>query len=546
MGQQELVRGELARRELARRRLIHFTEYTFPQYRRAPVHELLARYLEQVERYIRTGGREGIGRLMVFMPPRHGKSELVSTRLPAWFLGRNPDMRVILTSVTASLATGFSRRVRNIIRDEAFQAAFGRRSGLAAGDQVYLSEDRRAVEAWDLGQHRGGLVAAGVGGSIIGRGAHLGVIDDPFKDRTDAESEAVRDRVDAWYRSTFYTRLEDGAAVVLMHQRWHSDDLAGRLLVRMLEEDGADQWTVLSLPAVGEDWAAEDDGRGNEQGVFEERVIEALRSGWWMSRDPLGREAGEALWAEKYPVGVLDRIRVNLGSYEFDALYQQRPQRPEGALIKARQIPVVDGDAVPGDVRWIRYWDLGVGRSSRAHYCVGALCGMDRKKNFYIGDVAMHAAPWSDARPKITRTMLEDPVEVAQYVEVFGQQDGYYQEMRDDDELHLRSIKPYKTVGDKEARAQLWASRIPDGKVFMVRGPWNDEFVACAVAFPNGAYDDPVDAVSGGYQACPGYVSMSEVPQDPGRPSVWDPFHEMAGAGRVAVGPGRQTGRWVV
>lgn len=541
-----MVRAELARRELARRRLIHFTEYTFPQYRRAPVHELLARYLEQVERYIRTGGREGIGRLMVFMPPRHGKSELVSTRLPAWFLGRNPDMRVILTSVTASLATGFSRRVRNIIRDEAFQAAFGRRSGLAAGDQVYLSEDRRAVEAWDLGQHRGGLVAAGVGGSIIGRGAHLGVIDDPFKDRTDAESEAVRDRVDAWYRSTFYTRLEDGAAVVLMHQRWHSDDLAGRLLVRMLEEDGADQWTVLSLPAVGEDWAAEDDGRGNEQGVFEERVIEALRSGWWMSRDPLGREAGEALWAEKYPVEVLDRIRVNLGSYEFDALYQQRPQRPEGALIKARQIPVVDGDAVPGDVRWIRYWDLGVGRSSRAHYCVGALCGMDRKKNFYIGDVAMHAAPWSEARPKITRTMLEDPVEVAQYVEVFGQQDGYYQEMRDDDELHLRSIKPYKTVGDKEARAQLWASRIPDGKVFMVRGPWNDEFVACAVAFPNGAYDDPVDAVSGGYQACPGYVSMSEVPQDPGRPSVWDPFHEMAGAGRVAVGPGRQTGRWVV
>ena len=187
MSSVEVVKAELAKRELARRRLIRFTEYTFPQYRRAAVHELLAGYLEQVELYIRTGGRAGIGRLMVFMPPRHGKSELVSRRFPAWFLGRNPDKRVILTSVTASLATGFSRSVRNIIRDEAFQGTFGRKSGLAPEDQVYLSDDRRAVEAWDLGQHRGGLVAAGVGGSIIGRGAHLGVIDDPFKDRTDAE-----------------------------------------------------------------------------------------------------------------------------------------------------------------------------------------------------------------------------------------------------------------------------------------------------------------------------------------------------------------------
>ena len=546
-----MVKAELAKRELARRRLIRFTEYTFPQYRRAAVHELLAGYLEQVELYIRTGGRAGIGRLMVFMPPRHGKSELVSRRFPAWFLGRNPDKRVILTSVTASLATGFSRSVRNIIRDEAFQGTFGRKSGLAPEDQVYLSDDRRAVEAWDLGQHRGGLVAAGVGGSIIGRGAHLGVIDDPFKDRTDAESEAVRDRVDAWYRSTFYTRLEDGAAVVLMHQRWHSDDLAGRNLRRMLEGEGRngaarpDEWVVLSLPAVAEGWASaglrpaarSGDPAKTSDDKFGERVMEALGNGWWMSRDPLGRVEGEALWPEKYPIGVLKRIRANLGSYEFDALYQQRPQRAEGTLIKARQIRVVDEGSVPEGVRWVRYWDLGVGRSARAHYCVGAKCGMDSHKNFYVADVAMIPAPWSDARPKMVTKMLEDPVEVVQYIEVFGQQDGFYQELRDDDKLHLRTVKPFQTVGDKEARAQLWATKIPDGKVYLVRGPWNDGFVGNAVAFPNGAYDDAVDAVSGAYQACPGYVSMSEVPQDPGHPSRWELFGEGAGAGG---------GRWLV
>jgi len=520
VSKRDVAQAELAKRELARRHLIDFTTYTFPQYQVVPHNILLAQYLESVELYVATGGAEGIGRLMVFMPPRHGKSELVSVRFPTWFLGRNPEKRVILASVTASLSTGFSRQGRNTIQGVAYQAIFGSQSGQA--EAVGLSEDSRSAEAWNLAGHRGGLVAAGVGGSIIGRGAHLGIIDDPFKDRADAESQVVRDRVDDWYRSTFYTRLEDGAAVVLMHQRWHADDMAGRLLRRMVEDEGADQWVVLNLPAIAEEWAGK---------VTGEEVLEGCRAGWWKSVDALRRKPGEALWPGKYPVAVLEQIRNNIGRYEFDALYQQRPWRREGTLIKAAQIKVIDADQVPGEVRPVRYWDLAVGRSSKAHYISGALCGMDAQKRFYILDIRRIPAPWSAARPRMVEVMLADSMEVVQGIEVAGQQDGYYQEFRDDERLHERSITAIGVRGDKEARAQLWATRIEDDRVFMVRGPWNEDFIAEAVAFPAGANDDMVDSVSGGWQMCPGYVTMADVGMAPDVPSRWDPFGEMGGHG---------------
>ena len=162
----DVAQAELAKRELARRHLIDFSTYTFPQYQVAAHNILLAQYLESVERYVSTGGAEGIGRLMVFMPPRHGKSELVSVRFPTWFLGRNPDKRVILASVTASLATGFSRQGRNIIQGVAYQAVFGSQSG--QDEPVGLSEDSRSAEAWNLAGHRGGLVVPHMGRMIIG------------------------------------------------------------------------------------------------------------------------------------------------------------------------------------------------------------------------------------------------------------------------------------------------------------------------------------------------------------------------------------------
>ena len=144
-------------------------------------------------------------------------------------MGKQPDKRVILTSYGADLAQDDSRAVRAYVTGSKFAALFGEKSTLDA--PVELSEDASAKSAWDLAEpHRGGLVAAGVGGGITGKGAHLLVVDDPFKNRDEANSEAYRKRVMSWWRSSAYTRLEDGGAIVITHTRWHPNDLAGELL----------------------------------------------------------------------------------------------------------------------------------------------------------------------------------------------------------------------------------------------------------------------------------------------------------------------------
>jgi predicted phage terminase large subunit-like protein len=510
--QAQRARAELASRELARRHLLDFITYTYPQYQVGRVHELLATYLEEVEYYVASGGRGGIGRLMVFMPPRHGKSEQVSVRFPAWFLGRNPDMRVILTSCTGSLAEGFGRQVRNLVQDQSYQAIFGQLS--CTSPPVIISDGSRAVNAWELAHHRGGMVATGVGGSIIGRGAHLFIIDDPFKDRRDAESETARDRVDDWYRSTAYTRLEPGGAVVLMHQRWHEDDLAGRLIRRMVEDPGADRWTILNLPAVAEEWA---------EGVEDDDVIQAAQQGWWKSCDALDRSPGDALWPTRFPLERLATIQTNLGGYEWDALYQQRPRPLEGALIKAYGIIQLRRHEAPDDnlLRQVRYWDLAVSESERADWIVGGRVGRARDGRIYILDIARLPGPWADSRGRMVEIMRHDGPTIEQGVEVAGQQGGYYQELARDEKLvgiPIRGVNP-KEGGDKAVRANVWASRIPDGLIYLIKDAgWDvDGFIAECIAFPRGTHDDRVDAISGAIQMLgAGMGSMSDVPQDDG------------------------------
>jgi len=214
------------------------------------------------------------------MPPRHGKSELTSRRFPPYVLGRNPDKEIISASYGANLAVDFGREVRNTVASQRFAALF---------PSVRLAPDSTAKDRWHT-NGRGGYVAAGVGTSITGRGANILNIDDPVKDRAEAESETVRDSIWAWYRSTAYTRLEKDAAVILTMTRWHEDDLAGRLL-EQAQIDG-DKWDVLCLPAFSPE--------------------------------------GGALWPEKYDAAALNSIRRVLELREWGALYEQNP-RPSGS-----------------------------------------------------------------------------------------------------------------------------------------------------------------------------------------------------------------------
>jgi hypothetical protein len=231
--------------------------------------------------------------VMLTMPPRHGKSQRASRWGPLWYLRRHPTARVMLASYGADLADDHGRWVRDQLRDHSQTLG------------IRLDDGSRAANRFDLEQPRGssvrgGMVTAGVGGSLTGKGFSLGIIDDPFKGSDDANSPAQRERVWNWYQSVFYTRRAPGASIVLINTRWHEDDLSGRILATEPEN-----WLLIDLPAL----ALSDD-------------------------DPLGRQVGEALWPEQYDADELARTHKAVGERVWWALYQQQPRPLEGGVWK--------------------------------------------------------------------------------------------------------------------------------------------------------------------------------------------------------------------
>ncbi len=226
--------------------------------------------------------RGEINKLMINCPPRHGKSEKVTIRYPIWRLQRDPTMRVVIGAYNQVLADKFSRKARRI-----------------AEGVIELSKERTAVSDWETARG-GGMRAVGVGGGITGQGGNLIIIDDPVKNREEANSETYRERCWDWYTDDLYTRLEPGGQLVVIQTRWHEDDLAGRILA----SDDAPNWTVINLPALA------------------------------LDGDELGRAPGEALCPERYDVEALEGIRSVLGSYSFQALYQGSPTPEEGARFR--------------------------------------------------------------------------------------------------------------------------------------------------------------------------------------------------------------------
>jgi predicted phage terminase large subunit-like protein len=429
----------------------------FPAYQPAPHHRLLAEKLEAVE-------RGDIDRLMVFMPPRGGKSELVSVRFPAWYLGRHPDNRVIGTSYAARLAERFSGQARNQLEDPRWPFA------------VTLADDTASKAAWDIAGHRGGYIAAGVGGPITGSGAHVLIIDDPVKNQEEADSPAYRESVWDWYTSTAYTRLEPGGAVILVMTRWHEDDLAGHLLNEAKE--GGDQWEVVRLPA-----RAEDD-------------------------DALGRQPGEALWPERFPVERLERIRAAIGARAWNALYQQRPTSEEGALFKRQWFQVVD--SAPAGLRWVRYWDLAASTKTSADYTASAAVALAEDGTLFIRDMVRGRWEWPDAKRVIRQSMLAD-AGVEHIVEEALHGLAALQDLRRDPALVSIPLRGVRVTTDKVSRAHSWSARAESGKVALVRGAWVNDFLHEVCSFPNGAHDDQVDTVSGGVEALARRVSWRPV-----------------------------------
>lgn len=499
----EAAQAERARRELARRNFTAFCEYVTPWYHAARHHQFVAKYLEQVLLYIETDGKEGIGRLMVNEPPRHGKSLQISRLFPSFLLGKLPDKRVILTAYGADLAQEDSGAVRAFVTSPRYQNLFGERSTMDT--PVDVSDSTRSKAAWDLAEpYRGGVIAAGVGGGIVGKGAHLLVVDDPFKNRKDAESKAYRDIVKSWWQSAAYTRLEAGGAVIITHTRWHPDDLAGTLLKAMMVDPMADQWTVLTLPAV----ALEAENYAQDEKDQRKKLAE----GQWLDLvDPMGRLPGEALWPEKYPVEALKRIKANVSLTdvrEWDAQYQQLPKALGGNFFQAGWFDIIP--SAPEGLLWFRFWDLALTESKQADYTCGGAVAMDRHGDVFIRDMVRDRLTWPDAKERIAALSAVEGSNVVYGVEGTAFQLAALQELIADRRMANRTIIGIWPHQDKVLRALPMQARASLGKVHLIAGMWVSDFIEEALGFPTASHDDQVDSAVGGLQLIGEYEAILE------------------------------------
>jgi len=428
---------EVLGRRQARKKLINFTEFTYRAYQTAKHHRLIAKSLERVEKGL-------CKRLMIFMPPRHGKSELASIRFPAWYIGRNPTKSVIATSYAQELASHFGRQVRNLMQTQEYRALWGN----------LLTEDSTAAHRFDTSEG-GAYLAAGVGGPITGRGADLLLIDDPVKSREDAESQTYRDRVWDWYKGTAYTRLQPGGAIVLIQTRWHDDDLAGRIL-----EDSSGEWEVLTLPAL---------------------------------RD------NKALWREWYPAEALENIRQTIGPREWSAQYQQEPVPDEGDYFNRGWINYYDklpDERAVGTLAYYGASDYAV-TDGGGDWTVHGVIGIDPAENIYVLDWwkgQTSSDEWVEAV-----ISLMDRWKPFCWGEESGQIEksiGPFLTKRMMERKVFCRREQFVSSRDKPTRARSIQARMSMGKVFFPRTEWADDLISEVLRFPAAAHDDQVDVLS--------------------------------------------------
>jgi len=448
-------------------------------------------HLVSVREYLDQVTRGEIRKIMFFMPPRHGKTEHVTVRYAAWRLERDPSMPIILGAYNQDLANTFSRKIRRIVKS-----------------RVALNPESKAVHDWET-YAGGGLRAVGVGAGITGRGGKLILIDDPVKNREEAESETVRESIWNWYKDDLYTRREPGCAIVVQLTRWHEDDLAGRILN---SEDGHN-WIVIRYPALAEE------------------------------NDPLGRKPGEALCPARYDQEELESIRVVQGRRSFEALYQQNPVPPEGNKFKRAWFEIVP--AAPVEADRVRFWDKAASEDE-GDFSAGVLIARIRQGIFYIEDCV--SGQWSDLeRDKVIKQTAQlDAQKYGNIVQVWGEQEPGSSGI-DSARAFIRNLAGFPVYaetssGSKEVRAQGMAAQAEAGNVKLVYGDWNERFLKIACAFPNGTTDDEIDAACLAFNKL---VEMSNKPIgnafDPGIHVIgWREFVRVVGREAVVVIDGKQ------
>lgn len=457
---EEEAAAMLRRRELARRNLLPFISEFKAGYSVGWVHKDICKRLKLFAEAVERGENP---RLMLFMPPRSGKSEIVSRNFPAWFLGRNPEKEIIACSYASSLANSFSRKVRDILRDPAYKNIF---------PLCELDKDNQAVEQW-MTTDGGGYVSAGVGGSIVGKGAHVLIIDDPVKGREEAKSEKTKESIRDWYTGSAYTRLAPGGGVLIIMQRWAEDDLAGWLLA----EDAANEdkntkedWEVVLYPAIAES-------------------------------DEQYRRKGEALHRERYDEKAFARIRRTVGERDWNALFQQNPLPDSGDYFKENMFRMVGRSEYPSidEMQIYAAWDLALGEKEENDFSVGFYIGVCQQKMIWVLHVERCKLDSKELTDKFFE--LDDlyrPI-------MTGFEQGHIEKAIGpflDDEMirqgHYFTYEPLK-VGrkDKQVRATTIRGMMQRGIVHWDRNDPNQmDAKAEMLKFPNGKHDDCVDSIA--------------------------------------------------
>lgn len=440
----------LQRRRAARRSMVDFVPYVIPEYQMLWYHKTLCEHLDAFV-------RRDIENLMVFMPPQHGKSQLVSRSLPAFIFGVNPDAKVIAASYAAELIQGMNRDVQRIMESDEYKRLFPGTRLNSKNIRTVAGSFLRNNDIFEIIERRGQYRCAGVGGGLTGFPCDFGLIDDPIKDYREAASETVRNAVWEWYLSVFLTRTHKHTGKLLTQTRWHEDDPAGRLL-----ELEPNRWTVLKLPALCEDANAP-----NER-----------------------RQVGEALWPERFPAEMLLE-RKALNPAQFEALYQQNPTPREGAMFKVGNIEIVD--AVPANLRQVRAWDIGA-TAGGGDASAGMRMGREGDRGiFYITDYV--SGNWSsDERNRMMLQTAElDGVDVRILV---PQDPGAAGKSLAETFVRMLagfSVRSHVVSGSKENRADPFSAQVNAGNVKMLRAPWNRDVIEQLRQFPNGKHDEAVD-----------------------------------------------------
>jgi predicted phage terminase large subunit-like protein len=461
----------LERRKQCEESLIEFTEQTFPRYRTARHHRIVAEQLERVE-------RRDIDRLMLLLPPRHGKTELASRRYPPWNLGRHPERQIIAASATETFATDVGREVRNIVRTQEFKGVF---------PNVTLAQDSTAAGRWHT-NHGGVFAAVGVGSQILGKGADDFVIDDPFATMEDAQSDIQRKRVIEWFQGSVYNRLQPGGTIIVINHRMHEDDLSGYLIDQ--QNFGGDKWEIVELKAISDD--------------------------------------GEALWPEAYPVEALERIKANTLPRFWSSLYQQNPQPDEGTFFQRSWFK--QWDKLP-TLRYYGTSDYAV-TDGDGDFTVHRVWGVDSDGHLYRVD------GW---RGQATSDIwIEEKLNlIAKYKPLawFGEGGVIQKAIEPALNRRMRERKTYcrmewlPSVHDKPTRARSFQAMAASGRVYFEAGADLGEFLS----FPAGKHDDDVDTASligrAIDQAHPALVGIK--PKDKPR-DRWNMKEEETGSWKVA------------